>query len=77
MFFKKEKKKFIPGLMLGMVAGMCVASTAFLFLGGKKVDAAKNFLVKMKTSAMQNMKRNDKKGIPLFFMELFPPMCYD
>ncbi len=55
MFFKKEKKKFIPGLMLGMVAGMCVASTAFLIMGGKRVDAAKNFLVKMKTSAMQNI----------------------
>lgn len=55
VFFKKEKKKFIPGLMLGMVAGMCVASTAFLIMGGKRVDAAKNFLVKMKTSAMQNI----------------------
>ena len=57
MLFRREKKRFVPGMVVGMVAGIGVASATFFVCDRKKMDAMMKTIKRIKAAAGQYMQK--------------------
>ena len=57
VLFRREKKRFVPGMLIGLAVGAGAVSVAFCASDRKKMDCIIKAVNRMKTAAVQYMKR--------------------